>query len=396
MSQSIPSRRAAVSSGIILSLAALTAIGWAGLGFQGTTKTEKPTTTKPATEKPKAEKPKTEKPAGQKPVTEKPATEKPATQKPTTEKPKQPKPVGSATTANSAVVDKLLPAKPVFLYTWDGSEAHQKAWDATALQKALVGSGLYKAFEKLFSHFSIKFPGTVEPVLDRLIVRAIAKGASISVAIETISDQPAVQVTLVLPGAADCIVDIEKLATEFAEAPEFETISDRKVSRMAIPIPFLDGYKIGWWTEGEHLVIAGGLQAIEAAIDVASGKSANLSSNAAVQKLRKSADFDVVSVSLIDLKGLLDLVRNVDFPELVGSDKTPVKIGELLTIAGVDKLGMLTERWGFKGEAICVESDLEVPTPLTGLMTLFDQKPLTLKELPALPSTCEYFLLTRL
>jgi hypothetical protein len=402
MSRSLPKRRAAVSFGVILSLVAMTGLGWTLLGYQPKAKstTEKPVAKKPAAAAP-AKAAKTEPaaaPAGKKPAV--PAAAKAAA-------PMTVKTPVSATSKTAALatakaaaaissVDKLHPAKPVFLYIWDGSEAHQKSWEATGLHKSVVGSGLDKSLLKLLDFVGNgASAGPQEKFIIDFTLRGLTKGASISVALGTKMDVPVPQVTIVLPKSADLAKKLDDFFAELKEQanPTVETLSDRKVTRVAIP--FLDGYELGWWLEGEDLVLVFGMQAIEAAIDVANGKSANLTTNAVIQKLRQSSDFDVASVSLVDIKALLDLVRELDVPPLPGSEKDPIKVGELLKIAGVDKVGVLTERWGFKDEAIWIESDLEVPAPLTGLMGLYDQKPLTLKDIPTLPAGCEYFMLAR-
>jgi hypothetical protein len=392
MPTSCSKRRAAVTSGLLLALVTLTVLSSLGLALQPKIK---PEPTKPAAQKPAPDKPTTEKPTAVKPATAKLQTEQPAPAKPAAEKIGAPKSTTAAVPAfDFRAIEKLHPAKPIFLYIWDGSQAHQKSWDATGFQKALVGSGLYQSISKLLSFF-IESTDPNQALMSEFAARAIVNGASISVTVETIADQPAVRITLVLCNSADQTQKLAELFDQFGDGitREVETISDRKVNRFATP--FLEGYEIGWWTEGDHVVIVGGMQAIETSISIVTGKTPNLSSNPTVQKLRKSDDFDVASISFIDFKTITNLVENVDIPPIPGSDKAPVKVRDILQIVGIDKLGLLTERWGFKDEAIWTESDLEAAAPLTGLMTILDQKPLTLKDLPALPASCEYFLLAR-
>lgn len=384
MSRSFPKRRAAVSFGVILPLVVMTGLGWSVLGYQPKPKTP--------TEKSAAKKNVT--PAPAKAAKTEPAVA-PAAKQPAAPAPaKAGVPTKTKPAAAISSVDKLHPAKPVFLYIWDGSEAHQKAWEATGLHKSVVGSGLDKSLLKLLNLAS-SGGSPVEQFLTDFTTQGLARGASISVALVTKMDVPVPQVTVVFPKSKDQAKKLDEVfAGPLQEAsPTVETVSDRKVTRVALP--FLDGYEFGWWLEGEDLVLVFGMEALESAIDVANGKSANLTSNVMVQKLRQSTDFDVASVSLIDIKGLLDLVRDIDVPPLPGSEKDAIKVNDLLVIAGVEKVGVLTERWGFKEEAIWIESDLEVAAPLTGLMGLYDQKPLTLKDLPTIPAGCEYFMLAR-
>lgn len=289
--------------------------------------------------------------------------------------------------------DLLLPAKPVFLYTVDGLKDHQKAWEASASHKALVDSGLLKVVNKLID-FAVKESG--EPAAELIqkgINRSFERGMSLAVSVESIAGVPAPQVTLLLHGSAD----IEAQATALLmEGPlksldlKQETIAGRKVTRVAIPDT--PGYEVGWWNDGGHLVIVVGGNAVEAALNIAEGKLPNLSSNAAVKALRTSKDFEVASVSLIDLKALIGLVDKLDIPPIPGSGKDAgVRVADILKATGLDRLGTLQGRWGFRGEAIWSEATLQAPAPRVGLVSLLDQEPFTLADLPPVPKGCEHF-----
>ncbi|MDB5389338.1 MAG: hypothetical protein JWM11_4984 [Planctomycetaceae bacterium] len=326
-------RRASVSTGIVLSLCILGGLGWSLLGLQA-----KPNT----------------------------------------------------------AIDTLHPAKPVFLYVWDGLAAHQKSWDATGAKKALIDSGLGAQLDKLLSFVANETGEPGAELAHKIFLQLFDKGASISVAMGESDGPPAPQVTLILHGSASFEKQLNQLllAGPLKDLnPKTETIGGRKVTRVAIPDAA--GAEVGWWSDGGHLVIAGGIKGIEAALAVAQGKAANLTTNTIVQKLRISKDFDVASVGLMDVKSLLDLARNIPLPETApGAERRTV--GDILKIAGIDKVGLVSGRWGFRGEAIWSDTTMEAPAPLTGLMALFDQKSLTVAELPAIPANCEQFSLIRL
>ena len=283
------------------------------------------------------------------------------------------------------------PAQPVALYVWDGFQAHQKTWEATAAQKSLVESGLAKTVARLLDFVVAESGEAAAVVAQKLLVRLLERGFSVSVAVEAVSGQPAPQVTLLLHGSADLAPQLADLLDGPLQAvqPKQETVSGRKVTRIAIPDTV--GYEIGWWTEGGHLVIAGGLQSIEATIEIAAGRTPNLSTNLDVQQLRASQDFDVASVALLDIKSLLAIAKNMDIPPLPGSAKDAVRVADVLQVTGLDKVGLLLGRWGFKGPAIWSEASLQAPAPRRGIPALFDQQLLTIKDLPPFPKDCEYF-----
>lgn len=298
--------------------------------------------------------------------------------------------LGWQTTPNISP-EKLLPAKPVALYVWDGFQAHQKTWEATAAEKSLVESGLLKTVNRLLE-FVVSESGEEAAVIAQKVVHGLfQRGFSMAFAVDTISDQPAPQLTFVLHGAADLEPKLAALLAGPLQAanPKQGTVSGRRVTRIALPQS--DGYEIGWWTDGGHLVIASGKQAIEATIAIAEGKSPNLTTNPDVKKLRTSQDFDVVSVALLDIKLLLGHVKNLNIPAIPNSGKEPVRVAEVLRVTGLDRIGQLQSRWGFKGAAIWSETSLQAPAPREGILAQFDQKLLTMKNLPPFPKGCEFF-----
>lgn len=293
--------------------------------------------------------------------------------------------------ANSAP-DTLLPAKPVFLYTFDGLESHPQAWQGTGAQKALIESGLAGTVKKLLDFAVLESGEPAAELAEKMVLQAFRRGASLAVGVETVQNLPAPQVTLLLHGCADFEQQLTKLLMAGPLQnlkPKTETIAGRKVIRL--PIPETPGNEVGWWTDGGHLVIAFGGNAVQSALDVAQGKLPNLTSNTVVKGLRTAKDFEVASVSLIDLKSLLALVQNLQIPAIPDSGRGAVDVSEVLKSTGLDGLGMLQGRWGFRGEAIWAEAFLQAPQPRTGLLALLDQRAFGVADLPSLPKGCEHF-----
>jgi hypothetical protein len=302
---------------------------------------------------------------------------------------------GAQAKPNTAV-ETLHPGKPVFLYVFDGLTAHQKTWDATAAKKSLVDSGLAVQLNKLLAYLVSKTGDKGAELAHQIFLQLLEKGASISVAVDTANPLPAPQATIILHGSASFEKDLNALllAGVLKELnPKTETIGGRKVTRVVIPDT--PGVEVGWWSDGGHLVIAGGIKGIEGALAVAQGKAPNLTTNAMAQKLRTSKDFEVVSIGMLDLKTVLGLARNIPLPE-TAPGKGGKTVGDILKIAGLDGLGVLSGRWGFKAEAILSDTTLQAKAPFSGFMALFDQKPLTIADMPAIPANCEHFSLMRL
>ena len=88
---------------------------------------------------------------------------------------------------------------------------------------------------------------------------------------------------------------------------------------------------------------------------------------------------------------MLGLVEKLEIPPIPDSDKDPVRASDVIHVLGLDKVGLIQGRWGFKGDAIWSETSLQAPAPRIGIPALFDQQLLTAKDLPPFPKGCEYF-----
>lgn len=289
------------------------------------------------------------------------------------------------------------PSQPTLYYAWDGFATHSKSWEATGAHKSLVASGLLKTIDRLLS-FAVDESGEPSAALaHNMIRRTLDRGVSLSVAVTKTGDIPAPQVTLVLHSSADFETELSHLLLSGplqGQAVDTQMVGKRKITR--ITIPETPGYQVGWWTEGGHLVIAGGLQGIEATLATLDGKSGNLTTSTTIKRLRTSQDFAVASIGYLDIKSLLNLAREI---ELIGttSDKKPVpKVGDVFQILGIDRVEAFESRLGFRGEAFWSETNLVAPAPHSGLLGAFDQQPLTFQDFPALPKGCENFSVGRI
>ena len=128
-----------------------------------------------------------------------------------------------------------------------------------------------------------------------------------------------------------------------------------------------------------------GKDAVESVLDVAEGKSPAIITSANWRKYREDhAEFDPAFCGWLDVAALK--TRFADHVVRAQSETQPqLTVGQLMTIFGVDRMGSVVCRYGFRDRALISKVLVEAPAPRTGLMALMDQPPLTLADLPPLP-----------
>ncbi|MFN0053082.1 MAG: DUF1559 domain-containing protein [Planctomycetales bacterium] len=289
----------------------------------------------------------------------------------------------------SPAPEKLLPAEALLYVGWDGSEAHQDAWKKTAAYDALIQSGLGGLVVKL-SALAEREVGP-EPV--RMVMTSLEhlsrQGLYLAAAAPSVEQGPPLpQLTVVVPKAGGAIGQINALLDQ-SGVRDFHTqmVDGRKVTRGRLPE--LPAAEIGWWAEGSHLVIAVGVGAVDSALEVAQGKSPNITQNPVWKKYQSRAEFEQALVAWIDLGTIRQRVSG--FPIPGPNPNQPTTVDEVLKTLGLDQIGPLACRWGFRGEALWSETTLEAPGPHTGVLEFADQKPLSLSELPPLPAGTDGF-----
>jgi prepilin-type processing-associated H-X9-DG protein len=297
---------------------------------------------------------------------------------------------GQGQDKKSPAPETLLPAHSILYVGWDGIDAHQQAWKETAAHAALVESGLSDLLPKIAA-FVGKHAGP-EPakILSDSSSHLARKGLFLAVAT---ADQgpPIPWVTLVLPEAAGAAPQLSNLVQQITggqTALRTQQVDSRSVVRGLLPQT--PGIEIGWWAEGNHLVVAVGMGAVDAALQVAAGKSPNLTTNAVFQKYRAKTAHETALVAWIDLKAVREIVSEIPIPPQ-SPQQQPAKVGDVLRTLGLDNVGALACRWGFKNKALWTETTLEAPSPRRGILAFADQKPIAPADLPPLPATTDGF-----
>jgi prepilin-type processing-associated H-X9-DG protein len=174
---------------------------------------------------------------------------------------------------------------------------------------------------------------------------------------------------------------------------DFQTseMGDRSVTHGVIPNS--PGVELGWWTEGQHLVVVAGINAVKSAVSVADGTTPNISTSPLWKKYRDAdAGFEATSVAWLDFAALRQRFGGMPLPiPSEDPNQPPVRIDDILQIVGLNTLNSVVHRSGYKGRAIWSETDIEAPGPRTGLLALSDQEPISLADLPPLPQGANAF-----
>lgn len=290
--------------------------------------------------------------------------------------------------------EKLLPAGTLLYVGWDGTDAHREAWQKTAAYDAIIQSGLSEVVTKLGS-WAERQAGEA-PV--RMVMDSLAhlghKGVYLAVAVPA-GDQgpPLPQLTIVVPAAGSAAKDLGALLGQLGMQDfHTQTVDSRQITRGRIPS--LPAAEIGWWAEEGHLVIAAGIGAVDAALQVAAGKSPNLGENPVYKQYQAKADFEVALVSWIDLATIRQLTGGI--PISGTNPNQPGRVSDVLKALGLENVGPAAIRVGFRDEALWSETTIAAPAPRSGVLAFAEQKPLSLSELPALPAGTDGFYSARL
>ncbi|MFQ5730642.1 MAG: DUF1559 domain-containing protein [Planctomycetaceae bacterium] len=298
----------------------------------------------------------------------------------------------------SKPVEKLLPANAVVYVGADGRDAHKEDFEKTAAYEAIYKSGLSKVFGKVVNYAFGKIGGDAGglELFKKTYGTISGKGLSLVVSVKAgDAGPPKPWVILVLHEGADLEAGLGGIVRKFSKERlvwETRTVSGRMVTRANIPVPPGAPFKpeVGWWKEGGHLVIAGGVDAVDSAIAVATGRDANITTNPLWKKYRGGkTDFAVSTVAWIDTGSLRTMFGRMPVPS-PGREK-PSTVNDFLKAAGLANLNAIVSRSGYRGKATWSETRVEAPGPRTGLLSLLANKPMTVHELPPLPAHASNF-----
>jgi hypothetical protein len=291
--------------------------------------------------------------------------------------------IGLAASDEKKTVESFLPANSVLYIGWDGTARNKEAWEKTAAYDALEKSGLLGTLTKIaLSYVPTEHRADADAIRD--LVKSIAqKGFSASLSLPKGTNIPLVVLVLQDAAALEPALDA-RLPRLVGNSVKFESlmVRGRKVTRARSPEH--EGVEIGWWAEGGHLIAVFGKGGIESVLDVADGKSPAITTTAQWRKYREDRqDFNPVFCGWLDVASLKN--RFATFVVQEKSQQEPrLTVGQLMEVFGVDRMGSLVCRCGFRDQALVSDFLVEAPAPRTGLMALLDQRPITLADRPPL------------
>jgi prepilin-type processing-associated H-X9-DG protein len=275
----------------------------------------------------------------------------------------------------------LMPAGTVMLIQSDGSAAHQAAWEKTAAYEAFRKTGLVDALVTTVREIVEQSQDEHANAVMEIAGFLSEHGMTASVGLLP-SDGPSLPYLTVVAhdagphgGILDQFIDVLPEA-ELVK----EQVSGRKVTRVMIPDS--PGVELAWWAEGEHLVLTVGLGAVDAAIQVAEGKSPNFAATANGKKLAAKPTFDRTDIFWFDFALLRDRFGAIPVPV-----EEPKTVADILETLGLNSLNHVLVQSGYKGRSLWSTIDVDAPGPRKGLlgMTETETALMTLNDLPPLP-----------
>jgi hypothetical protein len=279
--------------------------------------------------------------------------------------------------------ESLLPGDSAIYLGFDGTEKHKAEWENTAFYESLDKTHFLSTLTDLALSYLPEDAAIKRQDVRQLLEAICRRGVSVAVGFPKGHTVP--RVVVVLHQASALAARLNEFAPQFASAErkaETLILRGRRVTRATFPSI---GAELAWWLDGGNLVLVFGEGAIDAALDVADGKTPALPSTANWRKFREEPkDFRAIAAAWCDVAALR--ARYGDQELQKRTDTQPAfTVAQLIDVLGADRMRCLAWRCGLKGRAIVSEATIEAPTPRTGIMALADQAPISLVDLPPFP-----------
>ena len=239
--------------------------------------------------------------------------------------------IATRSSAQEIRPEALLPADALFFMRYDGYEPHRKAYDQTALAKAMkddlgdflayLGTFVTDALAKQLAGEGEETQKLGSVHIGRFVEYLWRHG--VVVGFETPTHLAPVlgrwQATLVFPEGGskknrEVLAPLIEILTSQAEVPLQETRRGQRVLHHSTQGDF------AWWVEGNHLVLTFGTESFESILDVIEGRRPSL---AATDHFKRLAAFDRYET---DTRGYLDLAKVVQLLHAPGETENKVEM----------------------------------------------------------------------
>jgi hypothetical protein len=307
-----------------------------------------------------------------------------------------------------AAVESLLPADSLFYFRYDGYEPHRKAYDKTALARAMkddLGEFL-ETLTKSLAEFAItslkernpqavqKLTGNWKSIISYLWRHGIVvAGKFANDRQDTLNfpylDLSGLELILVLPEGGTAKNRELFLPLLDLLGDENNPVKIRKLGKRTIHEWVENNFRIAGWQEGKHLMVIAGKRTVESALEVVDGKRPNLQTLPLWKNLAGFKDYET------DIRGFVDAQKIVQF---LGTPPAGVKKldwfkelatrGVVLSQLGLTSIKNLTFHLGFdrQYQRSTIVLNVVPPEKRMGLMKLvFAPVPFEPAKLPPLP-----------
>lgn len=277
--------------------------------------------------------------------------------------------------------EQFFSADTVAYFRYDGTKAHHADWEKTAAYKALVKSGLTKSIDEWLTKLSEQEPKA--EVAQKFMWHLLENGFSVGIIPSDIVPQGPPELTVLLHNGASLDSEItEWISSEFKVVQETSTLNGKERQQKKVYFPG-SGDCVAWWSEGNHFVLTVGNNA-ESAMNVLDGKSKGITTLPEWQRRNALPDGQILTgVAWIDTQRIIEKYRNVEIPD--GPNGKAIKVGDILSLLGVDNLTEFIGRQGYDGEVCVSNVDILLDGPRRGALKLLGGKSMTLDDLPPLP-----------
>lgn len=304
----------------------------------------------------------------------------------------------AVTQPSRAAVDpsQIVPKDCVVFVQCDGLNDHLPAAQETAKWQAFDKSGLrariFDLLEVLASSVGQDAGRLARASLDNLHQRGLSMGMALTAEDEPLQLSP--YGVVVFHGAGELKHDLMsvlfKMDRSIRQSVQTRAKAGRQLTIASPPNAPMPGLEIALWAEGEHLVLAAGVNASDRVIATLEGELPNITENERYNSLRNEGDVTVSQLSWIDFEMLVASMQTLPLPPLPSGE--PADLQQFLQILGLDNLEAVTMRSGYQGKATWDRLDLIAAEPRRGLLALVDQRMMTLEDLPPLPPKSNGFM----